>query len=378
MPHAIENSDFARANRTPIAFCITDLDPGGAEKALYQILKHLDLEIWSPTVYCLGPEAELCDAIRPLGIEVECYGAKSSQNLGVVLWLFRRLKRRPPQILQCLLFHANIVGRVAGRLAGVPVIVAGHRVAEHEKRWHLRAERWTQRLVDHHICVSQGVADHLSRETGVPLSKITVIANGVEIPAGVEPVDLRRAFGIPEAHKVVLAAGRLHRQKGFDLLLETFPNVLSQAPQTTLLIVGDGPERPALEDQRSRLRLKEQVVLPGRDSNLPGVMAACDVFVLPSRWEGMPNVVLEAMAIGLPVLAAPVEGISELLLEHNNGSVADPRNREEWASRLILLLRNDQLRIEFSRESQVLCRKLFTWDSVAQDYEELYRKLANL
>lgn len=362
-----------------IAFLITDLDAGGAERALVQILKHLDRGRWNPRVFCLGPEAELVASIRDLGIPVECYGARHSVSFPwAIWWAVRRLREHRPKLLQCFLFHANIVGRFAGRLAGVPVVLAGHRVAEREKRWHLAFERWTKRLVDHHVCVSRGVADHLCEKAGISPEQVTIIPNGVEIDDPLIPVNLAEVFEIPPQRKVILAAGRLHRQKGFDLLIEAFAPVHRNDPDTHLLIVGEGPEREALLARVAKLELEQFVSMPGRREDLRGIMAASSLFVLPSRWEGMPNVVLEAMSVGLPVISAPVEGIGELIVDGVHGIVTSPEKTVEFADRMTLLLNDSTRRQNFALESQRLVKTKFTWINVAADYGRLFERMLKL
>lgn len=357
-----------------VAFCITDLDPGGAEKALFQIVTHLDRSQWeSPVVYCIGPEAELAPKLRQQGIETHCYGARSSRSLGVFPWLIKELRAFRPDVLQCFLFHANIVGRIAGRMAGVPVIVAGHRVAEREKRWHLWGERLTRRLVDHHICVSQGVADHLREQARIPGEKLHVIPNGITIPPKSEnPFQLRQSLGVPEGTPVVLGVGRLHPQKGFLILVEEFVSIRSRIPDAHLVLVGEGPQRLQLEQRISDCGLKGVVHLLGYRSDVSDLMRQADVLVVSSQWEGMPNVILEAFAVGLRVVSTPIEGISELKEMMGERLVVTPSLTGGFAEPVIAIL-SSQNRISSDEElSELILRKKVTWDFVARNYSQLY------
>ncbi len=126
-----------------IALCITDLDAGGAEKALVQIARRLDRAVWDPVVYCLSQRGVLADDLEQAGIPTHCLNA-GPRDLLVILRLARLLRRQKPVLLQTFLFHGNLAGRLAAALAGVPVVVSGIRVAEREKTWHLRLERWTR------------------------------------------------------------------------------------------------------------------------------------------------------------------------------------------------------------------------------------------
>ncbi|WP_437192383.1 glycosyltransferase [Planctomicrobium sp. SH527] len=364
------------ANPMRIAFCITDLDPGGAEKALFQIVTHLDRSQWaSPVVYCIGPEAELAAKLRQQGIETHCYGARSSKSLGVFPWLIKELRAFRPDVLQCFLFHANMVGRIAGRMAGVPVIVAGHRVAEREKRWHLWGERLTRGLVDQHICVSQGVADHLRVEAKIPHEKLHVVPNGITIPSRSEnPFRLRQALGVSEAAPVVMGVGRLHPQKGFQLLIDEFVEIRNRVPTAHLVLVGEGPQRSQLEKHIRDCGLEGFAHLLGYRSDVPELMRQADVLVVSSQWEGMPNVVLEAFAVGLPVVSTPTEGIDELKRIMGDRLVVTPSRTGGFAEPACAVLLSERKFLTEAELLKLISEKHLTWDSVAEVYSRLYFK----
>lgn len=359
-----------------IAFCVTDLNPGGAEKALFQLVTGLNRSRWSPRVYCLGPEAELAGALREKNLPVECYGARGWKSMGVISWLTGRLREQHPCLLQCFLFHANLVGRIAGRRAGVPVIVSGHRVAEREKHWHLWLDRWTRVLVDHHVCVSRGVAEHVATLLRVPPSRISVIPNGVDPLLGnAAPANLVQEFGIPIGSPVVLAVGRLHPQKGFLTLLEAFERATRKFPAAHLLIAGEGPQRKQLQDRIAQLGLAGRVHLSGYRRDVPALMRAADVLVVTSLWEGMPNVVLEAMAVGLPVVSSAVEGIEELIEHEKQGLVVTSQDAEGFAQAMERLLMDSPLRRRLAEAAQHVVHNKFAWEEVILKYEQLYRNL---
>ena len=184
--------------RIPIAFCITDLDPGGAERCLAQLVTGLDRQAMGAVRVLPGAAGELAGVIEAAGIEVVCLGARSAKDFLVIPRLARELRKRRPRLLQSFLFHGNIAGRIAGGIARVPVIVSGVRVAEREKRWHVRADRLTRWPVDHTICVSRAVADFSIREARLRPETVSVIPNGVDFArfSEAKPADLS-PFGIP-------------------------------------------------------------------------------------------------------------------------------------------------------------------------------------
>jgi glycosyltransferase involved in cell wall biosynthesis len=359
-----------------IAFCVTDLDPGGAERCLVQLATGLDRGEWEPRVYCLGVPGELVETLERANVRVECLGARSIRNVGVAPRLARRLQSFRPALLQTFLFHANLAGRIAGRWAGLPVIVSGVRVAEHEHRWHLWCDRLTQRLVTRNVCVSQSVANFSTAHGGIHPEKITVIPNGVDIDcyADARPADLE-PLGIPPGSRTILCVGRLHPQKGQRLLLEAAAPLFTADPELHILLVGNGPlhaELDALIDDR---QWRRHVHLAGRRRDVPELMRAATLLVLPSLWEGMPNVVLEAMAAGLPVIASDVEGVRELLGNDMRGIVFSAGSVDDLRAGLVGMLRDPGLRNRVAIESQEFVRSYFTSEAMLSKYVRLYRQL---
>ena len=280
-----------------VAVVVTELDDGGAERALVEIVTCWPAD-WSVRVVSLGGETPLAGRLRESGVEVTSLSAPKRRPLKAVRRVRGLLKRQRPDVVLTWLFHGNLVGRLAAVGLGVPV-VATHRVAERSATWHLRLERLTGRLVNRHIAVSESVAAFL-RETGtVPASKPMMV-----VPNGVNPDRVRPRRPVGNAFHAV-AAGRLHEQKGFDVLLDAWKLA---GRGGTLTIYGEGPDRAILEAAAG-----EGVSLPGRVDDLFEPLSTANVFVLSSRWEGMPNVLLEAAAAGCPVVATDVEGVQEVL-----------------------------------------------------------------
>lgn len=314
--------------------------------------------------------------MRSEGIPVVSYGAQTPFNFGAFSWLTRMLRNDPPLIIQGFLFHGNIVSRLSGYRAGVPLRIAGHRVAERQKTWHLWIDRLTKQFVHHHICVSRGVADFVQQKLHLRQDQITVIPNGVDCDQTFENQGtLRRELGFTSETEIVLAVGRLHRQKGFDLLISAFAHVAKVSPNAHLVIVGEGVERPRLEDQIRACGLQHRVHLIGFRSDLPNLLAEANFFVLSSRWEGMPNVVLQAMAAKLPVVATNVEGVSEILVSGQSGVVVKPGSINDLRQAIEDLLNHPEHASRYSRNAQALVIKEFTWDGVVQKYDTIYDSL---
>ncbi|HEY4261647.1 MAG TPA: glycosyltransferase [Schlesneria sp.] len=361
----------------PIAFCITELDRGGAEKAFTELVLSLDRQYWKARVFCLGPRSYFVEVLEANGIEVVCFNGRGVGSFPGVLWrLTRALRQFRPALLQTFLFHGNLIGRLAGCLAGVPHIVAGIRVAERRCRWHVRLDRWTNSLVDHNVCVSQGVADFSVQEAGLKARKVSVIPNGVDFAnyANASPTDLGQ-LGLKKQFPVVITVGRLEEQKGIRFLLNAATTVLQQHPDCQFLIVGDGPERPSLAAMASSLGIGSSIHFAGHRGDVPGLLKASDLFVLPSLWEGMPNALLEAMAAGLPVIASAVEGSREIIKSDESGLLVPAGNSSELATAILRVLNDPHFASRLVSQSQDDVAKIFTNIAATAAYDHLYRQL---
>ena len=368
-----------------IALCITDLRVGGAERCLVQLATGLDRRRFRPVVYCLEarPDAEEASCVPELeaaDIEVHCLGARHHWEFLRVLRDLRRLMvAQRPHLMQTFLLHANIVGRIAGWQAGVGHVVSGIRVAERRRRWRLWVDRATDRMVDRHVCVSRSVAQFAENQAGLRAEKLVVIPNGVDLRqySGELPVEstVLQDCGIPLGHRVVTYVGRLDRQKGVVWLLDTASIWLKRLPDCHLLLVGEGPLRPRLQRICDRHGLADRVHFAGWRADVPEILAASDLLLLPSAWEGMPNVILEAMASRLPVVATDVEGVRELLGREAQQQIVPYGKPEAFAEKLVTLLEDPQAAARIGDQNRKRVEENFTPQRMVAGYQDLWESL---
>jgi starch synthase (maltosyl-transferring) len=303
-----------------IALCITDLAPGGAERMLVELATRLDRRRFEPVVYCLaarpaGNPTSLADRLEAAGIAVHCFGARRAMGFPrLVARLRKRMRDDAPRIVQTFLFHANVAGATAARLAGMRQVVAGIRVAERRAGWHLFVSRRVDRWIARYVCVSESVRQFSIRSGRLPPNKLVVIPNGVDVTrfAGALPCPLSK-LGIAAGRRLITFIGRVDVQKGLGELLAQSQPMFEALPQHDLLVVGDGPLRKTLEDHVRNMGLAARIHFVGYRDDVPEILAASDLVVVPSLWEGMSNVVLEAMAAARPIVATRVEGVVEQL-----------------------------------------------------------------
>ncbi len=365
-----------------LALCITDLLPGGAERRFVDLAVHVDRSRFRPVVYCLGPrppaaEAECVDALDRAEVETHFLGARSVWSLpSIVRKLRKRLASQGPQIMQSFLFHANIVSRIAASRAGAGTVVAGIRVAERQKRWHLWLDRRTQKMVDRYVCVSHAVARFSAERAKLPTEKLVVIPNGIDVdryPAS--PLASFDAFGVGPDRRAVVFIGRLERQKGVVWLIDSADRWLQRLPTHDLLLVGDGPLRTRLERLIRRRGLADRVHFTGWRTDAAQILAASDVLVLPSLWEGMPNVVLEAMASGLPVVATSVEGVEELLGPMADRQTVPCGDSQTLADRIVAFAGNAGAASEVGTTNRQRAAACFSLHRMVDAYQDLWESL---
>jgi glycosyltransferase involved in cell wall biosynthesis len=327
-----------------IDLVISELFVGGAERCLTELaigLKRGGDQVRVASIAHLPgePHAGLVHRLRDEGISVDSAGCDRPRGaVSAFLWLRRWFQQGRPDVVQTMLYHANVLGTFAARSAGVPMCVGGMRVAE-KIGGRLLLERQAVKRMDALVCVSGSVRGFAEAVFGTALPKTVVIGNSVDVDAvaRVRPVDWR-SFGWPADADVLLFVGRLHPQKGLDVLVEAIEPLLERLPTMRVLLVGEGPQREMLESVARRLGQSRFQLAGWRPDSL-AMIQACRLLVLPSRYEGMPNVILEAMAAGKPVAASRVEGVEELLGDASDGQTCrpdDPAALRELIQRLWL------------------------------------------
>ncbi len=366
----------------PLALVITGLEPGGAERALTQLAVRINREKYQPFVISLQPrphatKSVLVEELSAAGIAVEFLNCRSKWQFTSAIWqLSKRLKALQPVIVQSFLFHANVVAALAGRLCSTKV-VAGIRVAD-PSRARQRVERLISPWVQKFVCVSQCVADFSATTARLPINKLHVIPNGVDAARFRDalPAD-RAALGLPSNRRFLIVVGRLDPQKGQDWLLPQLPRIFEARPEYDLLLVGDGPDRVRLQLQVDNLRLQGRVHFLGWQPNVPGLLKLSDLLLLPSRWEGMPNVLLEAMAAGLPFVSTAVEGAAEIAGITDGAQVVSKGDDERFTRRVLALTQSPILRDDLGRWNQARAVGCFSLAVIASAYEELYCQIIN-
>lgn len=358
-----------------ILFLITDLERGGAEKNLFNLVLNLPQEEFLPCVVSLSGEGFYGKKLREKGVRVYSLYMKG-KNLPHSLSKLRKiLKEFSPHILHTFLFHANLAGRIMGRLCGVPVVISSVRVMEKEKLWHLLLERITRGLIDREIEVCQALREFRRKTIGLSENKMVVIYNGLEEVSWEDvPAIPREKLGIPPSGFLIGTLSRLTLQKGLPYLILAMKIVLKRIPFAYLIIAGKGEKESELKGMVRRLGIEERVKFRGFEENPLSFLRSLDLFVLPSLWEGLPNSLLEAQALGIPAVVTDVGGNPEIVKDGETGIVVPSRDSISLAGGIIYLGENKAIRLRMGEKAKRV-REIFPLRRMIEEHLILYREL---
>lgn len=363
--------------RIKILQIIPTLDQSGAEKQLALLASNLSRDQFEVRVCALTRGGYYEPMLRAAGIEVAIVGKRFKCD-PVSFWRLRQaIAGFRPDVVHTWLFAANSYGRIAARWAGRPRVVAAERCVDSWKRSdQLLLDRLLAGWTDAIVVNSQAVAAFYQK-SGIPAEKLRVIRNAVEPAAeGSERNAVLAELGIAPETPVIGFVGRLWPQKRVQDLIWATDILKIAGWKLRLLIVGDGPRRTALERFARNLELGETVQFLGHRADAQRLLGALDVVVLPSKFEGMPNVVLEAMRLGKPVIATRIAGMDEVVADGQTGLLVPPQKPFELARAIRRLLLDSAWRARLGAAGQARAAEHFSVAKMVDAYGRLYCELA--
>ncbi|MBS1113636.1 MAG: glycosyltransferase [Nitrospirae bacterium] len=324
---------------------------GGVQSQLLTVLGNYDRSRFYPIVCSLSGIGTIGRKMEDMGVEVHCLNKLGNRlDLTIIQDLYRLMKKREIKIVRTHQYHANLYGRIAANLAGVPCIVVSiHNIYNRDRKIHRRMiNRFLAGLTDKIIAVSETVGRDIIKYDSIPKNKIMVIYNGIETNRFLHMSNgsaVRTEFKIPSSVSVIGIVGRLVHQKGHKYLLEAMVRIKARFPGSMLLIVGDGPLKGELTAYARDRGLGKDVIFAGSRMDIPDLLSAMDIFVFPSFREGLGNALLEAMAAGKPIIATDVAPMREIINSEEVGILVPPKDSNALASAIEVLM-SDRVRAE--------------------------------
>jgi glycosyltransferase involved in cell wall biosynthesis len=353
---------------------------GGVEEHVLTLLRGLDKSLFRLTYVCPAELIEKLAGDVPSEVEMVPLRLESPLDVAGCWRLATVLRRLKADIFHAHMFQASFAGTPTAWACGVAVVFETPHVREQWRTgWlksHYYIDRLSSRLVDRYIAVSEANARYLVEVKGLPPPKVVVIPNGCDVakfnPDIPVPNELKQRLGFDGADPVLLVGARLEPQKGHSVLIKALPLVLEQFPNSKLVCAGEGSLRGELEAMMRENGLEHAMRFVGYQSDMAEWLALADVVVLPSFFEGMPLIAIEALAAARPVVATATDGTVEVVIDGETGLTTEPGDPRGLATAILRVLREPALgrRLAAAGRARVLAR--FSMAGQVQSTQDLY------
>ncbi len=375
--------------RLKILHIVSDSAPGGVPSLVYLLLKHRDKTRFEMAVACRTNGPFYQEALS-LGVKVYPIQMEKKLDWRGVLALWQICREWRPDVVHTHANRAGLAGRIAAFLANRPIIIHsthGLHLTEHHLPRRIfflkRIEQLLGLLTTRLLACSKSEAELFTRLKLVPARKQAVIENGIELEKfyqadTAKKRELKVALGFPPACFLISTIGRLTEQKAPQIFIEVAAKIAEACPDARFLIVGDGPMRVELESLSKIKKLDERLNFMGavEREKIPDILAAFDLFILTSLWEGFPFVVIEAMAAGVPVVSTATIGPIDQIIHGETGLLAPVNDIEKLAEHALNLLQNPALARHLAQNACEYTCNHYSIQNIVPRFENLYLSLS--
>lgn len=356
-----------------------DLAIGGLQQVVVNICKYIDRKQFDVSVLCLNSFGEFTADIQKLDIPVSCLPKKANKpDYLSFIKVAKIFKEEKIQIVHTHNTQAFIDGVIAGKMTGVERIVhTDHARAFPDKRRYMFVEWLLSHFTDNIVGVSNHTGENLIKFEKISPQKIVIIPNGVDAEKLSKKIDIeqkRKELLIAKRYPIIGLGVRLTEQKGITYLLNAMPAIIKKYPNITLLIAGDGPLGDELKREAQNLGLisEKYVRFIGARTDMHEIIKILDLYILPSLWEGLPMVILEALAVGCPVVATDVGGVMDAINDGVTGYLVTPGDHKQLENKIIKVLDDEAIREKFRLNGRKLFMEYFSAELMVKRYEKLY------
>ncbi len=363
-----------------ILFIITGLAYGGAETQLVRLATRLKARGCEVRVISLAPPKAYVKELESVDIQVASLGIRRKlPDPRPIHHLVRLIRSWQPDIVHSFMVHANLLARLVRPMSPVPVLVCSARSTDEGGCFRELLYRFTDPICDITTQVSCDGLERYVQIGAVPRHKIRYIPNGIDTARFCPDPDARkRLWGdlrVGDAF-IWIAVGRFDVPKDYPNMLRAFSHVVEERPEALLIIIGDGLLRPNMEELARDLGMKDQVRFLGICRDIPELMNAADAYVISSAWEGMANVLLEASATGLPIVATDVGGNRDVVQDGETGLLVPPKDPRALAGAMLRLMAlSDKERRQMGEAGRQYIEASYSLDHVVDMWEALYQEL---
>lgn len=366
-----------------ILFIIDGKEFGGGERVFLQIIK--GLKSTCSVFAAATPHGQYAEQVRRLGVTFYDIDLQRHRIPKAVLEIKRIIEQNQIRIIHSQGARADFVSRLAGRFAKVDVNICtlampveGFDVPKLTKVFYRFLDYLTEKYVDQFIVVSDFLRRTIALRKGAARARITRIYNGIELNqfTGIKNAEsVRLELGLAQHDLVVGAIGRMVWQKGFAYLVKAMAQIRRHHSDIKLVLVGDGEKRAGLERLVRALHLENNVIFTGHRKDIDKMLVFINILAIPSLREGFPMVTLEAMAMGIPIVASDIEGIKEQITDGVNGLLVEPANHTALAGKIITLLGDRDLRDRLGRQARQTVEERFSVEEMIARTEKVYTLL---
>jgi L-malate glycosyltransferase len=369
--------------RIKVLQVIKSLGRGGAETLLVETLKLHDKENFDfHYIYFLPWKNQLVEGLIQNGGKVSCFAANNNvQLLLKVRKLVRYIRENQIDLIHAHLPWAGVVARLAGKITGVPVIYTEHNKQE---RYHFATRLLnlaSMNLLSTVVAVSGDVEESIRKHKPGLKAKLTTILNGVNVdhfrPDNSKREATRATLGIPANANVIITIAVFRFQKRLDLWLEIAAKILRKNPRTHFIIVGDGPLKLMVNEKRDQLDLTGNVHLVGLQTEVRPYLAASDIYMMSSIFEGLPIALLEAMSFGLPVVSTDAGGIKEVVRHQRDGLLTGVDQSEALVDFALTLISDTNLLTTMGQSARERIVADFSMKKMVAELQALYYTFAD-
>jgi len=366
---------MANNKKIKILFIMASKEMGGSEKNLIEYLKRTDTDKFECFVGLAKVGNIVEDEFGKINIRLVKFDKK--------LKLLKFLMKENIDIIQLYGLRVNIWARLLGKLAGAKVVATIRSVDNWRKWYHVMLDRLTSMWVDVWISNSYAGKEVAIKREKFLADKIKVIHNGIDlsiyqrIPNN-DIVVLKKKYGIKSNDIIVGEVANIRDMKGHIDIINAIPNIIKRNRNVKFFFAGEDMSNGEVEKYAKAKNVSEYVIFAGYCHNIVEILSLFDIFILPSLWEGLPNSIIEAMAIGLPIIASDVGGVSELIKDGENGILIKPKSPQQIASSIIYLIENPNIAEQMGNKNIIRARQNHNIENKARDYEKIYMELLEM